>query len=291
MRQSSAQPLIEVEDLVHIYPNGTEALRGVSLTVHRGEIVGIIGQNGSGKTTLAKHFNGLLKPTRGRVVVGGLDTRRVPVSKLARIVGYVFQNPDHQIFAHTVYEEVAFGPKNLGMDRATIERNVDHALRTLDLAAFRTWHPMRLSRGQRQRLAIAAVLAMRPDVLVLDEPTGGMDREQIARLRAVLDELHASGHTIVLITHDLEVLAALCTRALVLWQGRVLLDGEPRTVFRHEEELRRTFIRPPQVARLSIALGWPRTWLTVEEAVRDLRDDRLTTPAPRAAEGEAVDRS
>ena len=282
MAASTARPLIEVTHLEHVYPNGAHALRGVSLSIADGEIVGLIGQNGSGKTTLVKHFNGLLRPTAGRVLVQGRDTRQEPTSRLARQVGYVFQNPDHQIFSNTVRDEVAFGPRNVGMDRATVERNVEQALRTMDLLEFASWHPMRLSRGRRQRLAIAAVLAMQPRMLVLDKPTGGMDREQVRRLRAVLDGLHAGGHTIAIVTHDLEILAEACSRAVVLFEGQLLLDGEPREVFRHQDELRRTFIRPPQVARLSLALGFPRVALSVDEAAEELRRGSAADPGQAA---------
>lgn len=270
MDTAPRRPIIQVEDVTHTYPNGTQALKGISLSIERGEIVGVIGQNGSGKTTLVKHFNGLLRPTSGKVIIDGRDVSREPTSRLARTVGYVFQNPDHQIFSNTVWEEVVFGPKNIGLPPDEVERNAEHALRQMDLLEFKQMHPMRLSRGRRQRLAIASVLAMRPPVMILDEPTGGMDREQVRRLRTVLDELHAGGHTIILVTHDLEVLAEVCTRAIVLCQGELLLDGTPREVFRHQEELRRTFIQPPQISRLSMALGFPEVALSVEEAAAHL---------------------
>ena len=267
---SNNDVIIEVQRLGHTYPNGTKALNGIDLQIRRGEFLGVIGQNGAGKTTLVKHFNGLLKPTEGRVVVKGIDTRAAQVSRLARHVGYVFQNPDHQIFASKVREEIAFGPKNIGMDRAAIEKNVEEAIDVLNLREVVDIHPFRLSRGQRQRLAIAGVLAMRPEIFMLDEPTGGQDREQVLRLREVLQQLNDAGHTIILITHDMELLAESTRRAIVVRGGRVILDGPPAEVFKHTEELRRTFLTPPQVSRLSMELGFSRPAMSVDEAAAEL---------------------
>jgi len=264
----STSPLaIEAVDLRFAYPSGVEALRGVNLRIRGGEFVGVIGQNGSGKTTLVKHFNGLLKPTRGVLKVLGVDTRTQGVAKLARLAGYVFQNPDHQIFCNTVREEIAFGPRNTGMPPSEIESSLRHVMKLLDLQGLEDRHPFRLSRGERQRLAIASILAMRPRLLILDEPTGGQDRQQVGRLVATLRGLNAEGHTIVLVTHDLELLAECTDRALVMFQGQILLDGTPREVFREVETLRRTALAPPQITRWSLAIGLPRLFLTVAEAV------------------------
>jgi len=262
--------IIEAAQLTHVYPNGAKALNGIDLRIHKGEFLGIIGQNGAGKTTLVKHFNGLLKPTGGSVIVKGVDTRNTQVSRLARSVGYVFQNPDHQIFAGSVREEIAFGPKNIGMDRAAVNESVEEAIDLLDLREVVDIHPFRLSRGQRQRLAIAGVLAMRPEVIMLDEPTGGQDREQVLRLRKVLQRLNDEGHTIILITHDMELLAESCRRAIVVRGGQVILDGTPAEVFKETEELRKTFLTPPQISRLSMALGFPAPAMSVEEAAAEL---------------------
>ncbi|MFI5339504.1 MAG: energy-coupling factor ABC transporter ATP-binding protein [Candidatus Methylomirabilales bacterium] len=264
---STSTLAIEAVDLRFAYPSGVEALRGVHLRIRAGEFVGVIGQNGSGKTTLVKHFNGLLKPTRGVLKVLGVDTRTQGVAKLATLAGYVFQNPDHQIFCNTVREEIAFGPRNTGMPPSEIESSVRHVMELLDLQGLEDRHPFRLSRGERQRLAIASILAMRPRLLILDEPTGGQDRQQVGRLVATLRGLNAEGHTIVLVTHDLELLAECTDRALVMFQGQILLDGTPRDVFREVETLRRTALAPPQITRWSLAIGMPRLFLTVAEAV------------------------
>jgi energy-coupling factor transport system ATP-binding protein len=265
------EPIIVAEQLEHAYPNGARALRGISLEIEPGEFVGIIGQNGSGKTTLVKHFNGLLKPTAGRVVVGGRDTRKAYTSDLARRVGYVFQNPDHQIFSRTVRDELAFGPRNLRLARATLERNVEEAIEVMGLRGLEDKHPFLLSRGQRQRLAIASVLAMKTEVLILDEPTGGQDREQVQRLEAALLGLNRAGHTILLVTHDLEVLAEVTRRAVAVYRGQILLDGQPREVFRQTELLAQTFLKPPQITQLSAALGCDPLALSVDEMIGRVR--------------------
>lgn len=267
MVPSTSTLAIEAVDLRFAYPSGVEAVRGVNLCIRAGEFVGVIGQNGSGKTTLVKHFNGLLKPTRGVLKVLGVDTRTRGVAKLAKLAGYVFQNPDHQIFCNTVREEIAFGPRNTGMPTSEIEPSVRHVMELLDLQGLEDRHPFRLSRGERQRLAIASILAMRPRLLILDEPTGGQDRQQVSRLIATLRQLNVEGHTIVLVTHDLELLAECTDRALVMFQGQILLDGTPRDVFREVETLRRTALTPPQITRWSLAVGLPRLFLTVAEAV------------------------
>ena len=266
MALSTGASAIEVTDLHFVYPSGVAALRGVSLTIAAGEFVGVIGQNGSGKTTLVKHFNGLLKPTGGVLKVLGVDTRSKGVAELAKVAGYVFQNPDHQIFCNTVREEIVFGPRNTGMPASEIESSVRHVMELLDLQGLEDRHPFRLSRGERQRLAIASILAMRPRILILDEPTGGQDRQQVSRLIATLHQLNVEGHTIVLVTHDLELLAECTGRALVMFQGEILLDGTPREVFREVDTLKRTALAPPQITRWSLAVGLPRLFLTVAEA-------------------------
>jgi cobalt transport protein ATP-binding subunit len=274
----SAEPLIAVEELEHQYPGGVLALAGISLQIQDGEAIGIIGQNGSGKTTFVKHLNGLLRPTRGRVLVAGQDTRKSRASRLARMVGYVFQNPDHQIFAGRVWDEVAFGPKNVGLRGVELEQAIGGALATMGLSDLAGRHPYTLSRGQRQRLAIAAILAMRPRVLVLDEPMGGQDRTQVARLLTTLADLRASGHTIIMVSHDLEIIAAFCQRAVVFRDGRILLDGPVRDVFARTDELQQTFLKAPQIARFSLARNLPRVALTVDEA-NELLDGAADNPA------------
>ncbi|MBS7623737.1 ABC transporter ATP-binding protein, partial [Candidatus Bathyarchaeota archaeon] len=171
--------MIEIDHVSYTYPapNRVQALKNVSLNIEAGEFVALIGQNGSGKTTLAKCISGFLKPTEGTVRIDGVDTRRMRTSELAQKVGYVFQNPDHQLFKETVYDEIVFGLRNIGMSRDRVKKKVEEVLNRMHLWEFRDMHPFRLGKGQRQRVAISAILAMEPEILVIDEPTTGQDRK------------------------------------------------------------------------------------------------------------------
>lgn len=257
-------PIIEVEGLRHRYASGVAALDGVDLTVREGEFVAVVGQNGSGKTTLVKHFNGLLLPTAGRVVVGGRDTRRAGVLELSKLVGYVFQNPDHQIFADTVFDEVAFGPRNFGVPPGEITRRVREALAAVGLSGYEQADPFALTKGERQRVAVASVLATQPRVIVLDEPTTGLDYREQRGMMQLIKKLNEDGHTIIVVTHTMWVVAEYAHRVVVMKDGRIMFDGPTREVFSHEEELTQAFLRPPQIVRLGNRLGHPL--LTVEEA-------------------------
>ncbi len=247
--------LLRTEALYYIYPTRDRyALSDVNLGIGRGEFVALIGQNGSGKTTLIKHFNGLLKPSRGRVIVEGRDTTNLPTSELARSVGYVFQNPDHQIFAETVREEVAFGPKNLGMPPEKIAAVTRQVLGEMGLAGYEEELPFKLSRGQRQRLAVASVLAMEPSILIIDEPTTGQDWRESICLMDLVKRLNDRGHTCIVTTHNMNLVSLFARRVIVMCQGRVLLDGPTQDVFRETEQLTHAAIKPPEVYQLAQAL-------------------------------------
>lgn len=222
-RESAAAPIISIRGLTHRY-DGVTALDGVDLDVAPGEIVAVVGENGSGKTTLVKHFNGLLRPTAGSVFVDGLDAATTRVSDLARHVGLVFQNPDTMLFAETVEEEVAFGLLNInpGGPQAT---GVDAALREVGLLHRKAAYPRSLSRGERQRLAIACVIAMRPKVIVLDEPTTGLDARESAEIMDILGRLRQDGHTIVMVSHDMRLVENYADRIIRMEQGRIAPDG------------------------------------------------------------------
>jgi len=222
--------LLEVRGLCHRYPDGRDALLDVSLSIGEGEFVALIGRNGSGKTTLAKHLNGLLAPTAGSVRLRGREVAFLPLEQLAQRVGYVFQDPDHQLFAATVSEEVAFGPRNLGLPRAEVDERVAEALAAVDLHE-RDADPFLLDKGARQRLAVASILALRPDVLVLDEPTTGLDHFEQQRMLELLTRLHAAGRTIVIVTHTPWVIAAHTRRVVLLAEGRLRYDGPLRPFF------------------------------------------------------------
>lgn len=268
----NACPIISVENLKFGYgKTGILALKGISLEIKQGDFIAILGQNGSGKSTLVRHFNGLLQPTAGRVMVKDLDTRSTPVSKLAESVGYVFQNPDHQIFCASVWEEITFGPKNLGFSKEVIETNAKEALEIMELTGKEDRHPHSLSRGERQRLAIATVLAIKPDVIILDEPTGGQDKARTEKLMHLLQGLNDKGHTIIVITHDIELAAEYAKRIVVIFDGTLLLDGEPRDVFLEEEKLHQTFLKVPDIFAFSRAMQMNMPTLSPAEFVKEFK--------------------
>jgi len=248
-------PQLAFEQVSFNYPDGTAALRDVSLAVAAGEFVALLGANGSGKTTLAKHLNGLLKPTRGIVRVNGRDTRPMRVAELARQVGYVFQNPDHQIFAATVEEEIAFGLRLQGLSQAEVAERVDWALAAFALIPYRELPPALLGWGQRRQVAMAAVLATRPQALVLDEPTGGLDARSRDALMAAVTTFNRSGGTVILITHNMRLVAEYASRAVVMAGGQVVFDAAPRALFERREILARAKLAAPAVVRLGQRLA------------------------------------
>ena len=248
-------PCILTERLVFHYDEDIPAVNGIDIEIADNAYLAIVGQNGSGKTTLAKHFNGLLRPTSGRVWVQGLDTTTLTVGELARKVGYVFQNPDHQIFCASTREELAFGPRNLGLAPAEVRARTEEALHAFNLLDYAEVPPAVLGFGLRRLVSVAAVYAMRPRILILDEPTTGLDWRSARGLMALVDQLHGQGHTIVLITHDMRLVAEYSREVLVLHDGRVLAYGTTREVFRRIEDLRQAQIAPPQIAELGHRLA------------------------------------
>src|SRR5215211_5729189 len=254
------EPVIEVEGLTHRYPNG------VDLTVRRGEFLAVLGQNGSGKTTLVKHFNGLLKPTEGTVRAGGEETVKQGLRRLGQTVGYVFQNPDHQIFSDTVFDEVAFGPKIRDMEEGEIEERVTEALGAVGMEGRGDEDPFGLTKGERQRVAVASVLAVRPEVLILDEPTTGLDYAEQRSMMDLVRSLNEAGSTIIVVTHTMWVVAEYAHRAAVVREGKIALQDTVRNVFAEEDELREAALRPPHIVSFGNALGYPV--LSVEEMLR-----------------------
>ena len=264
--------MIKVENVYFTYPNGVEALKGVSLEISDGEFVAIMGQNGAGKTTLVKHFNGLLKPTRGRVLVDGVDTREASVATLARKVGFVFQNPDHQLFSETVEDEIAFALKNFGFDEKTIEERIKWALNLLDLTRYRKASPFMLSGGEKKRVALASVLAWNPKILVLDEPTIGQDRNQKEKLRQFIVQMKQQERTIVIVTHDIEFVVECKPRVVLMADGRIVADGPAREVLTDLDAIAKTSLLLPEITQVFLNLndlGFPRNVIDVYEA-RDI---------------------
>jgi len=266
----SDDKIISVRDLKFTYEGGLEALKGVNLDIRRGEYVAIVGGNGSGKTTFAKNLNGLLRPTNGSVTVNGKLASDRTVAQLARIVGYAFQNPDHQLFCSSVVEELEFGPRNLGYTPEEITRKVEHAITALDLKDLRDKPPLSLTLGERRRVSIASVVAMDPEVFILDEPTTGLDARETDDFMASIDGLSREGHTLILITHDMSLVAKHARRVVVMSEGRVVLDSDPGGAFSDLELLLKSKLVPPPVVQLAHRLstiGVPRETLSPEELV------------------------
>ena len=250
---------IEISNLQFTYPAGVQALYGVSLEINSGEQVAIVGQNGSGKTTLVKHLNGLLQPTSGYVRIEDWDTKEHSVAKLAHRVGYVFQNPDEQLFSKNVGTEVAFGPKNLGYTDEQVQALVKDALGITELSDKTETNPYDLSSTWRKMVAIASIVAMDTPIVIFDEPTTGQDAVNIGRIAHVIAKLKAQGKTVITITHDIDFCAENFERVIAMSQGQVLLDGKANEVLGQTEILATTFVDPPQLTRLGKRLGFKQT--------------------------------
>lgn len=255
--------IIDIQNLKHIYPNGTMALNNVNLTIRENEFIAILGHNGSGKTTLAKHINGLLTATEGDIWVSGKNTKDVSIFEIGRDVGYVFQNPDHQIFAHTVFDEVAFSLKIRGCKENEIETRVKEAIHAVDMDGYEKEDPFSLTKGKRQRVAVASILSARPKVIIMDEPTTGLDYTEQKKTMALIQRLNQSGHTIIMITHTMWVVSEYAHRVAVFKNGEIILNGRTRDVFANEEALSQSSLKAPHIVSLSNQLG--KTTLSVDE--------------------------
>lgn len=236
------EPALEIVDLVHAYPDGRQALRGVNLTVQRGERLALLGPNGAGKTTVALHLNGVLTPMSGEVRVSGTPVLPGNLREIRRRVGLVFQDPDDQLFMPTVRADVAFGPANLGLRGADLELRVDRALQSVGLSDLAHRAPHHLSFGERRRAAVATVLAMEPEILVLDEPSSNLDPASRRELAEILESLEL---TVVMVTHDLLYALQLCQRSVILSKGRIVADGPTRRVLADSELLTRHRLELP----------------------------------------------
>jgi energy-coupling factor transport system ATP-binding protein len=265
--------VLEVKDLHFTYPTGLEALKGINLTINDGEFLAVMGQNGAGKTTLVKHFNGLLKPTQGEVLVDSVSTKDVSVAKLARNVGFVFQNPDHQLFSETVEDEIAFALKNFGFEDVVVEKQINWALNLLDLVQYRKTSPFMLSGGERKRVALASILAWDPKMIILDEPTIGQDHQQKEKLQQFILQLNAQKKTVVVVTHDVEFVAECNPRVILMSQGKILVDGKTKEILTDPKMLAQASIVPPQITKIFLKLadlGLPTDVIDVHEATKIL---------------------
>lgn len=283
---TDASVILEARALTVEYPGPPPvvALRDVSLQIRQGEFVGIVGQNGSGKSTLVKCFVGLLRPKQGEVLFRGKSIRRLSVGEIARRIGLVLQNPDYQLFTASCRDEIRFGLRNVGVPADEIEHWVEEALRLVGLEEEGDLFPFRLSFGDRRKLAVAATLALAPEVLIMDEPTTAQDHRGRYQLAELARQFHEEKQgTVLMITHDVDLIARYAQRLIVLHEGRVLLDGPTREVFTQVEELKKSFVVPPVATRLAIelaSLGMVPHVMTLDELSRVL--------TPREAEGEMV---
>lgn len=262
---------IKIDDLRFTFPSGLEALRGISLSIESGEQIAIVGQNGAGKTTLVRHFNGLLQPTSGSILIGDWDTKKYSVARLASRIGYVFQNPDEQLFSKDVGTEIRFGPRNLGYSKDKIDELVKRALSLTELTDKTETNPYDLSPTWRKMVALASVIAMDTPIIIFDEPTTGQDAVNVARIANVIAELKKEGKTVITITHDIDFCAENFERVIALSNGKVLLDGPARDVLGQDEILAQTYVDPPQLTRLGKRLGFKETVRNQEEFLKAMR--------------------
>lgn len=262
---------VRVEDVTFSYPSGVLALNHVSLSTRHGESLAIIGENGAGKTTLARHINGLLRPQSGSIWIGDWDARTKTVAQLSARVGFVFQNPNDQLFARSVWEEVAFGPRNLRWSPDRVNEAVTRALALVGLLGTAKKHPYDLPPTDRKFVAIAAALAMRTPIVVLDEPTTGQDAAGMDRMGGIVEALKRAATSVIAITHDMEFCVEHFPRVVVMTNGRVVGDGPTGSVLSQPNLLGGAGLRAPQMARLAQALGMGSTPLTVDEFVKDYR--------------------
>jgi len=270
---------IQVVDLGYQYADGTQALGGINLAIAEGEFIALIGQNGSGKTTLSKCLNGLFKPTSGDVIVDGLNTKTTSIVQMVRRVGYVFQNPDHQLFNSNCWDEIAYGPRNIQLSEEEVRTRVEEAIQVVGLPeVYHAEHPFFLPKGLRQRVAIASILALQPKVIIVDEPTTGQDIKQSLEIMDFLQNLNRQrGHTVIIITHDMPIVAQYARRVVAMALGEVLADGSTAEVFSQSETLAKTFIEPPQITQLAQQtqpLGFNPGTLTVEDMVQQFQQLR-----------------
>jgi len=260
------EPVIEFQNVSHIYNNGIAAVKNINLSIAKGDFVAIVGQNGSGKTTLAKHINRLLEPAEGMVRIFGDDVRKLKRSEIGLRVGYVFQNPDHQIFCETVYDEVAFAPKNFGMAEQIVRQKSAAAIETVGLMGQENADPFMLTRGEREKVAVASALSASPEIIILDEPTTGLDYSGRIRTMEMLRKLNESGKTVIIITHAMNIVAEYAKTAVAMKDGEIRYNGPVRKFFSQYELLGNLSLEAPLITRLGMKFGIPL--LNTDEMVR-----------------------
>jgi len=255
---------IELKGLRHVYPTGDEALKGIDLLIEGTEPVAIIGQNGAGKTTIVKHFNGILRPTSGDVLINGESIEKRSTAQWSKEVGYVFQNPDDQLFLESVRKEFEFGPKQIGMPDREIQERIQWVSELVGLQDKMDLHPFDLTSTEKKFCTIGAIIMMNPGALIFDEPTCGQDVEGNKRLRKIIETLKEKGKLCITISHDMKFVVDNFRRAIVMCKGKVLLDGDIETVFSQTETLKQSFVSPPPITRVAQGAGFQKTVFTTE---------------------------
>lgn len=265
-KEGSGDQVISIEDLNFQYPNGVTAIKNINLKINSCDFVALVGKNGSGKTTLAKHLNRLLQPSTGRILLFKRDIMSLKRSEIGRMVGYVFQNPDHQIFSETVYDEVAFAPRNFGFSEREIKERTERAIKTVGLDGCERADPFTLTRGEREKVAVASVLSATPEIIILDEPTTGLDYREVKSTMELLRGLNENGKTIIIITHNMNIVAEYTKRVVAMKEGGVIFDGKTRDFFSEKNILKESGVKAPLITELSRHLGF--TALSVSEFLR-----------------------
>lgn len=263
---------VAIRDVTFAYPNGFVAIDGINIEIEKGENVAIVGQNGAGKTTTVKMCNGLLRPTEGVVLIGNMNTKDYTTAQISRRVGYVFQNPDDQIFHSSVYDEVVFGPKMMKLPEEQIKTLVEYALRVTGMDAFKDENPYNLPLSTRKFVTIASIIAMDTEVMIFDEPTAGQDLEGNKRLANILKELHENGKTVITISHDMEFVVSNFDRVIVMANKKVVTSGSPKDVFWNFPALTEAMLKQPYISKLCNSLKIGERIINIEEAVTAIKD-------------------
>lgn len=258
---------ISAQNIHYEYETGSKVLQGIDLEVYQGDFLALVGQNGAGKTTLVKLFNGLLSLQNGGLWLFGAPINEYRINEIARRVGYCYQNPDHQIFSQTVREELRFGLRNLGAENEDVEKRAWEVASTLNLANDIDEYPFALGRGDRQKLALGSILVINPSVLIIDEPTTGLDHRSSVAVMGLIEELNQQGTTIVVITHDMDLVARYARRTVVMSEGRVVTDGPTERVLSQTKDLELAYLRAPQSTRITMNL--PEIFPTPAHTVAD----------------------
>ena len=247
-----SEPILETQDLTFTYPDGTRALKNINMSINKGEKVAVMGANGEGKSTLFSHFNGLSQPTSGIVKINGEEMKydKKSLLKIRQKVGVVFQNPDDQLFAPTVQEDVAFGPMNLGLDLNEVDKRVEKSLKMVGMEGFEEKPPHHLSGGQQKRVSIAGIIAMDPELMIIDEPTAGLDPQGVDQVLTILNHLNEKGMTLLVSSHNVELITEFANKIFIVHDGEIINEGSTNDVFSNHEILKKAHLRPPKASEI-----------------------------------------